>query len=118
MFQTGPKGVIKDWQRYKQLEAEKRASQSLEKMQLAKKLTLTCRSVRGPNVLSLISGWWSLGYSVGFLNWWSLGYSAGFLNGILWSSAKFGFFAEVISCGAVPNTGLFDAADGGSQCEI
>ena len=42
-LQTGPKGVIKDWQRYKQLEAEKRASQSLEKMQLAKKLTLTCR---------------------------------------------------------------------------
>ena len=44
-FQTGPKGVIKDWQRYKQLEAEKRAAQSLEKMQLAKKLTMTCRSV-------------------------------------------------------------------------
>ena len=106
MFQTGPKGVIKDWQRYKQLEAEKRASQSLEKMQLAKKLTLTCRSVRGPNVLSLISGWWSLGYSVGFL------------NEIVWDSVKFGFFAEVLSCGAVPNMGLFEAADGGSQCEI
>ncbi|XP_037092328.1 phosducin-like protein isoform X2 [Pollicipes pollicipes] len=41
---TGPKGVIKDWQRFKQLEAEKRAAQSLEKMQLAKKLTMTCRS--------------------------------------------------------------------------
>ncbi|KAF0293868.1 Phosducin-like protein [Amphibalanus amphitrite] len=40
---TGPKGVIKDWQRFKQLEAEKRASQSLEKMQLAQKLSLTCR---------------------------------------------------------------------------
>jgi len=43
---TGPKGVIKDWQRYKQLEAEKRAEADLEKMALAKKLNLSCRSAR------------------------------------------------------------------------
>ncbi|XP_029174666.1 phosducin-like protein [Nylanderia fulva] len=41
---TGPKGVIRDWQRYKQLEAEKRESQEKEKLQLFKKLSLTCRS--------------------------------------------------------------------------
>lgn len=41
---TGPKGVIKDWQRYKQLEIEKRAEQEREKVNLMKKLTLTCRS--------------------------------------------------------------------------
>lgn len=41
---TGPKGVIKDWQRYKQLEAEKRAMQEEERLQLIKKLSLTCRS--------------------------------------------------------------------------
>ncbi|KYN04742.1 PREDICTED: phosducin-like protein [Cyphomyrmex costatus] len=41
---TGPKGVIKDWQRYKQLEAEKRESQEKEKLQLINKLSLTCRS--------------------------------------------------------------------------
>lgn len=42
---TGPKGVIKDWQRFKQLEIEKRAEQDREKINLMKKLTLTCRSV-------------------------------------------------------------------------
>ncbi|XP_014470824.1 PREDICTED: phosducin-like protein [Dinoponera quadriceps] len=41
---TGPKGVIKDWQRYKQLEAEKRELQEKERIQLMKKLSLTCRS--------------------------------------------------------------------------
>ncbi|XP_076173174.1 phosducin-like protein 1 [Ptiloglossa arizonensis] len=41
---TGPKGVIKDWQRYKQLEAEKRDAQEKERLQLIKKLSLTCRS--------------------------------------------------------------------------
>ncbi|KYN42441.1 Phosducin-like protein [Trachymyrmex septentrionalis] len=41
---TGPKGVIKDWQRYKQLEAEKRESQEKERLQLINKLSLTCRS--------------------------------------------------------------------------
>jgi len=41
---TGPKGVLKDWQRYKQLETEKREEAELEKMALAQKLALTCRS--------------------------------------------------------------------------
>ncbi|XP_068967609.1 phosducin-like protein [Bombus flavifrons] len=41
---TGPKGVIKDWQRYKQLQAEKRDEQEKERLQLIKKLSLTCRS--------------------------------------------------------------------------
>ncbi|KAK2158061.1 hypothetical protein LSH36_178g06007 [Paralvinella palmiformis] len=41
---TGPKGVVTDWQRYKQLETERRAEQEAERLQLAKKLTLTCRS--------------------------------------------------------------------------
>ncbi|CAD1469036.1 unnamed protein product [Heterotrigona itama] len=41
---TGPKGVIKDWQRYKQLQAEKREEQEKERLQLIKKLSLTCRS--------------------------------------------------------------------------
>lgn len=41
---TGPKGVIKDWQRFKQLETEKRAEQEREKLQLIKKLSLTCQS--------------------------------------------------------------------------
>lgn len=41
---TGPKGVIKDWQRYKQLQAEKRDEQDKERIKLMKKLSLTCRS--------------------------------------------------------------------------
>merc|ERR1712029_1017698 len=41
---TGPKGVLKDWQRYKQLEAEMREEAEIEKLDLAKKLALTCRS--------------------------------------------------------------------------
>lgn len=41
---TGPKGVIKDWQRYKQLEREERAEQDAEKLALAKRLALTCRT--------------------------------------------------------------------------
>lgn len=41
---TGPKGVLKDWQRYKQLETEKREEAQLEKLALAQKLSLTCRS--------------------------------------------------------------------------
>lgn len=41
---TGPKGVIKDWQRFKQLESEKRAEQEREKLQLIQKLSLTCQS--------------------------------------------------------------------------
>jgi hypothetical protein len=41
---TGPKGVIKDWQRFKQLEQEKNAEGAKERLALAKKLALTCRS--------------------------------------------------------------------------
>ncbi|KZC06132.1 PREDICTED: phosducin-like protein [Dufourea novaeangliae] len=41
---TGPKGVLKDWQRYKQLEAAKRDEQERERLLLIKKLSLTCRS--------------------------------------------------------------------------
>jgi len=41
---TGPKGVLKDWRRFKQLETEKREEAELEKMALAQKLSLTCRS--------------------------------------------------------------------------
>ncbi|KAK2587698.1 hypothetical protein KPH14_003813 [Odynerus spinipes] len=41
---TGPKGVIKDWQRYKQLEAEKREEQEKERLEIIKKLSITCRS--------------------------------------------------------------------------
>ncbi|CAH1398391.1 unnamed protein product [Nezara viridula] len=38
---TGPKGVIRDWQLYKQLETEKRLDLDLQKIELAKKLTLS-----------------------------------------------------------------------------
>lgn len=41
---TGPKGVIKDWQRFKQLETEKRDDQDRERSELMKKLSLTCDS--------------------------------------------------------------------------
>jgi hypothetical protein len=41
---TGPKGVLKDWQRFKQLETEKRKEQEAERLALMKKLSLTCRS--------------------------------------------------------------------------
>jgi len=43
---TGPKGVIKDWQRYKQLESEKRAEAEAERLALAKRLNLSCSSSR------------------------------------------------------------------------
>jgi len=43
---TGPKGVVADWRRYKQLETEKRAENERERLALAKKLALTCRSER------------------------------------------------------------------------
>ena len=42
--QTGPKGVVEDWRRYKQLEVEKREEQTKEKKLLAKRLAVTCRS--------------------------------------------------------------------------
>ncbi|KAK7078163.1 hypothetical protein SK128_024419 [Halocaridina rubra] len=41
---TGPKGVLKDWQRFKQLETENRKEQERERIMLAKKLALSCRS--------------------------------------------------------------------------
>lgn len=41
---TGPKGVIKDWQRFKQLEQEKNQENERERRELIKKMTLTCRS--------------------------------------------------------------------------
>lgn len=43
---TGPKGVIKDWQRFKQLETEKRAEADQEKLALAKKLNISCKTAR------------------------------------------------------------------------
>lgn len=41
---TGPKGVIKDWQRFKQLEHEKSQESEAEKRKLVKKLAMTCKS--------------------------------------------------------------------------
>ncbi|KAG5682080.1 hypothetical protein PVAND_011462 [Polypedilum vanderplanki] len=41
---TGPKGVIKDWQRFKQLETEKRQNQELERLELMKKLSITSKT--------------------------------------------------------------------------
>ncbi|XP_012272794.1 phosducin-like protein [Orussus abietinus] len=40
---TGPKGVIKDWQRFKQIEAKKRTDSEKEHLLLIKKLSLTCQ---------------------------------------------------------------------------
>lgn len=44
--QTGPKGVIEDWRRFKQLETEKREKDQQEKNQLCKKLAMTCKSFK------------------------------------------------------------------------
>ena len=41
---TGPKGVLKDWQRFKQLETEMREEAEVERMNLAQRLALTCKS--------------------------------------------------------------------------
>lgn len=41
---TGPKGVIKDWQRFKQLETEKREEAERERLDLIKKLSITART--------------------------------------------------------------------------
>lgn len=38
---TGPKGVIKDWQRFKQLETERNAEKERERLELMKKLAIT-----------------------------------------------------------------------------
>lgn len=41
---TGPKGVINDWRRFKQLETEQREEQRREMSRLIKTLSMTCRS--------------------------------------------------------------------------
>ncbi|XP_053606145.1 phosducin-like protein [Plodia interpunctella] len=43
---TGPKGVLEDWRRFKQLEAENRAELEKERIALAKKLTMSVRTER------------------------------------------------------------------------
>lgn len=43
---TGPKGVLEDWRRYKQLEAENRKEMEKERVALAKKLTLSVKTER------------------------------------------------------------------------
>lgn len=42
---TGPKGVVQDWQRYKQLQAEKRADNEKKRIQMAKKFTMSTTTV-------------------------------------------------------------------------
>ncbi|CAH0729486.1 unnamed protein product, partial [Brenthis ino] len=42
---TGPKGVLEDWRRFKQLEAENRDELEKERIALAKKLTLSVKTV-------------------------------------------------------------------------
>lgn len=41
---TGPKGVMEDWRRFRQLEIERREEQDQERLALIQKLSLTCRS--------------------------------------------------------------------------
>ncbi|MEE6504656.1 hypothetical protein FKM82_005284 [Ascaphus truei] len=41
---TGPKGVINDWRRFKQLETEQNEEQRREMEQLIKRLSMTCKS--------------------------------------------------------------------------
>lgn len=41
---AGPKGVINDWRRFKQLETEQREEQCREMERLIKTLSMTCRS--------------------------------------------------------------------------
>lgn len=43
-FKTGPKGVIKDWQRYKQLEQKRDVEAKQERIRLANRLAMTCVS--------------------------------------------------------------------------
>lgn len=43
---TGPKGVLEDWRRFKQLEAQNRAELEKERIALAKKLTLSVKPDR------------------------------------------------------------------------
>ncbi|KAM8933628.1 phosducin-like protein [Pelodytes ibericus] len=44
VINTGPKGVINDWRRYKQLETEQNDEQRREMELLIKKLSMTCKS--------------------------------------------------------------------------
>ncbi|XP_053329728.1 phosducin-like protein [Spea bombifrons] len=44
VINTGPKGVLHDWRRYKQLETEQNQEQQKEMEQLIKKLSVTCKS--------------------------------------------------------------------------
>ena len=44
LFQTGPKGVIEDYRRYRQLAAEQREEKKAELEALAKKFSITCQS--------------------------------------------------------------------------
>lgn len=41
---SGPKGVINDWRKYKQLKVEQKQEQKKEMERLIKKLSMTCRS--------------------------------------------------------------------------
>lgn len=41
---TGPKGVIQDWQRYKQLQNEKSQDSKMEREKIIKRLAMTCKS--------------------------------------------------------------------------
>lgn len=43
-YNTGPKGVIEDWRRFKQLERENRDDAEAEKKAVAKRLAMTCRT--------------------------------------------------------------------------
>lgn len=43
---TGPKGVLEDWKRFKELEAQNREELAKERIALAKKLTLTVKTAR------------------------------------------------------------------------
>ncbi|XP_036325661.1 phosducin-like protein [Rhagoletis pomonella] len=43
---TGPKGVVQDWQRFKQLQAEKREESERQRIELAKKLTMATATAK------------------------------------------------------------------------
>lgn len=44
ILQTGPKGVLKDYQRFKQLQREQREEEKEELALLTKKFSITCRT--------------------------------------------------------------------------
>lgn len=43
---TGPKGVVEDWQKFKKLQAERREESERQRIELAKKLTMTTTTAR------------------------------------------------------------------------